>query len=141
MTKRIYLLVAFAVSATIFSTNAAEKIAKIDKSKLPPVSPKKEVTFASDIRPLFEQSCVKCHGAEKPKGKLRLDSREAVLNGSEHGPVLKIGKSDDSLLVHNISHVGDPDNYMPPPNNKAKIGPLSAEQVGLVRAWIEQGAK
>ena len=60
---------------------------------------------------------------------------------SEHGKVLVPGKSAESILVHNIAHLGDPDNFMPPPKNKAGIGPLTAEQVGLVRAWIDQGAK
>ena len=84
---------------------------------------------------------MKCHGAEKPKGKLRLDSLEGVLKGSEHGKVVETGKSALSLLVHNVAQIGDPDNYMPPPNNKAKIGPLTIAQIALIRAWVDQGAK
>lgn len=142
MNQRASLVAAFLFVAGLLTTTSpgADKLAKIDKSKLPPPA-QKTVTFAADIKPVFEQSCVKCHGAEKPKGKLRLDSREGALKGSEHGKVVEVGKSAESLLVHNIAHLGDPDNYMPPPNNKAKIGPLTPEQIGLIRAWIDQGAR
>ena len=51
------------------------------------------------------------------------------------------GKSADSMLVHNVAHIGDEDDYMPPPDNKDKIPPLTKEQIGLIRAWIDQGAK
>ena len=114
---------------------------KVDVSKIPPASSKSNVTYESDIKPLFDHSCVKCHGAEKPKGKLRLDTLEGALKGGEDGKVIKPGKSAESMLVHNIAHVGDPDDYMPPPNNKAKIAPLTNEEIGLIRAWIDQGAK
>ena len=51
------------------------------------------------------------------------------------------GDSAGSMLVHNIAHAGDPDDYMPPPRNKHGIPPLTKEQIGLIRAWIDQGAK
>jgi hypothetical protein len=49
-----------------------------------------------------------------------------------------IGKSP---LLADVAHLGDPDDFMPPPKNKGHIAALTAEQVGLIRAWIEQGAK
>jgi hypothetical protein len=137
--KGLLAIVGAAIGFTL--TAAAAERPKVDITKLPPPAQKKNVTFASDIKPLFEQSCVKCHGGEKPKGKLRLDSLEGALKGSERGSVLKSGKSADSLLVHSVARIGDPDNHMPPPNNKANIGPLTPEQVGLIRAWVDQGAK
>jgi hypothetical protein len=121
------------------SLSAADK--KVDVSKIPPASDKKGVTFATDIKPIFEKSCTKCHGAEKQKGKLRLDSLEAALKGAEDGKVVEPGNSANSILVHNIAHVGDEDMFMPPPDNKDKIPPLTKEQIGLIRAWIDQGAK
>jgi mono/diheme cytochrome c family protein len=122
------------------NADAAQKT-KIDIAKLPPAATKASVTFAADIKPMFQDSCVKCHGADKPKAKLRLDSLEAVLQGSEHGKVVQPGKSGESRLIHLVAQLGDPDDSMPPPNNKAKIPPLTKEQIGLVRAWIDQGAK
>ncbi len=112
-----------------------------DASKLPPASNQKDVTYEKDIKPIFDKSCVKCHGAEKPKGRLRLDSLAGALKGGENGKVIKPGDSAKSQLVLGIAHVGDSDLFMPPPDNKAKIGPLTKDQIGLVRAWIDQGAK
>jgi hypothetical protein len=120
---------------------AAGKKSKVDTSKLPPASDKQGVTYANDIKPILDKSCTKCHGTEKQKGKLRLDSLAAALKGGEDGKVIEPGKSADSRLMHNIARLGDEDNWMPPPNNKAKIPPLTTEQIGLIRAWIDQGAK
>jgi mono/diheme cytochrome c family protein len=127
------------VLALSLSAFAADK--KVDTSKLPPAADKQGVTYAADIKPMFEKSCTKCHGADKQKGKLRLDSLQAVLKGGEDGKVVMPGKSADSMLVHNVAHLGDEDFWMPPPDNKDKIPPLTKEQIGLIRAWIDQGAK
>jgi len=129
-------VVAVGIAVGVVST-APLLAADVDVSKLPPVSSKKGVTFEKDIKPIFEKSCAKCHGAEKQKGKLRLDSLEAALKGSENGKVVEPGKSAKSVLVHNIARLNE-DDAMPP---EGKGDPLSKEQVGLVRAWIDQGAK
>ena len=121
-------------------THGAEKLA-VDLSKIPPASGKTGVTYATDIKPIFDRSCIKCHGAEKPKARLRLDGLEAALKGGEGGKVIVPGNSAGSMLVHNVAHAGKPDSFMPPPRNKANIPPLTKEQIGLVRAWIDQGAK
>src|SRR6266571_8614051 len=94
---------------------AAEKvdISKLDLSKLPPAANKKGVTYAKDIRPIFEESCFRCHGEEKQKGELRLDSLEAVLKGGEEGKVIVPGTSKKSLLVIAASRI-DEETAMPP---------------------------
>jgi mono/diheme cytochrome c family protein len=116
---------------------------EIDPKLLPPASTKQGVTYAADIQPIFQTSCYPCHSAKtpKPKGKLRLDSLDAVLKGGEDGPALVPGDSAKSAIVANVSHLGDPDDYMPPPKNRDHIQPLTKEQIGLIRAWIDQGAK
>lgn len=111
--------------------------ADIDITKLPPVAAKKGVTFDADVKPLFQKACFKCHGEEKQKAKLRVDSLAAITKGSENGPVIVVGKSEKSSLVHAIAAL-DPDAVMPP---DGKGDPLTKDQVGLVRAWIDQGAK
>jgi mono/diheme cytochrome c family protein len=133
--KPTFVLIATALGLFTGSTIAADK--KVDTSKLPPASSQKGVTYAKDIKPLFEASCFKCHGSEKQKGKLRLDSLEAVLKGGEEGKILKAGDSANSGVIHAIARL-DEDSAMPPAE---KGKPLTAEQVGLVRAWIDQGAK
>ena len=115
----------------------------VDPSLLPPASTRQGVTYAADIQPIFAKSCYPCHGPKtpKPKGKLRLDTSELALKGGEDGPVLVAGNSAKSVMVAQVAQVGDPDDYMPPPKNKANAGPLTKEQIGLIRAWIDQGAK
>ena len=113
----------------------------VDTSKLPPPSTKAGVTYASDIKPIFEASCVKCHNGPKAKAKLHLDSLEGVIKGGEDGKVIEPGNSTKSMVVLNVAHIGDEDDFMPPPKNKLGIKALTPEQVGLIRAWIDQGAK
>ena len=143
MKKLIIACLGLALTGSVLLAHAAEKEKKtdVDISKLPPASDKTGVTYATDIKPIFEKSCIKCHGAEKQKGKLRIDSLEAVLKGGQDGKVVEPGASAKSMLVHNVAQIGDEDLFMPPPDNKDKIPPLTKEQIGLIRAWIDQGAK
>jgi mono/diheme cytochrome c family protein len=130
------LTISSVLGLSLITAGAADK--KVDTSKLPPASDKKGVTYAADIKPIFEKSCFKCHGKEKQKGKLRLDSLEAALKGGENGKILTPGKSVESLIVIAVARIGDEDEAMPPAD---KGEPLNKEQIGLIRAWIDQGAK
>src|SRR6266700_559910 len=111
MTKKILVLcIGGALAISFLTSQAAEKKKPaVDVSKIPPASDKTGVTYATDIKPILDKSCIKCHGSEKQKGKLRLDSLEAVLKGGEDGKVVEPGKSEESILVHNVAHVGDED--------------------------------
>lgn len=120
---------------------AALAISTTQGGELPPASSKANVTFATDIKPIFDASCVKCHGDERPKAGLKLTSLEATLKGSKEGKVVTPGNSAKSSLVTSVAQIGDEEDWMPPKNNKAKIAPLTKEQVGLIRAWVDQGAK
>ena len=135
--KTIFPLAAVGSLAVAISGVAAS----VDTSKLPPAASQKGVTYAKDIKPILDKSCARCHGAERPKAGLRLDSLEGVLQGKKDGKILKAGDSAQSLVVHAIAQLGPEDHWMPPPGNKAGIAPLTKEQVGLIRAWIDQGAK
>ena len=138
------IALAIATSVAVFSTTARAQERKrpsIDASKLPPASTKPGVTYAGDIKAIFEKSCVKCHNAEKPKAKLNLTTLAGALKGSADGKVIEPGNSAKSVLVANVARIGEEDDWMPPKENKAKIGPLTTEQVSLIRAWIDQGAK
>src|ERR1700730_1430578 len=57
------------------------------------------VNFTKEIKPIFEASCIKCHGRGKDKGGFRLDSRETFLKGGDSGPVALPGKSAESHLI------------------------------------------
>lgn len=127
----------FAIAAGLGLSLISSSAADPDVSKLPPASDKKGLSYAKDIKPLFEKSCFKCHGAEKQKGKLRLDSLDAALKGGENGKSITPGDSAKSTLVHSIARLNE-DEAMPP---EGKADPLTKEQIGVVRAWIDQGAK
>jgi mono/diheme cytochrome c family protein len=93
------------------------------------------VNFSQEIKPIFEASCIKCHGRGRAKGDFRIDSRETLLKGGEAGPSFVVGKSAESLLIELVMGF-DPDTAMPRKGTK-----LTHEQVGVLRAWIDQGAK
>lgn len=125
-----------------FAAFTASLAQEAKASKLPPASTKENITYATDIKPIFDMSCVKCHGAEKPKARLRMDSLEGVLKGTNHGKVVVPGAPEKSELVKSIARLSkDKDHWMPPPNNKAGIKPLTPEEIGLIIGWIKQGAK
>jgi hypothetical protein len=184
LAKRIPVPLAVTLLAAGWSAAATE----VDLSKLPPPSTKADITYATDIRPLLETSCFRCHGAERSKAGLRLDSLESALKGSKDGKVIVPGNSKDSVLVLAVSQL-DEEKAMPPkfkpgrggPGGRGGFGgpggpppggpspegpsgspppggpggpgggmhggfgpplkPLTAEQVGLVRGWIDKGAK
>jgi len=117
----------------------AEGKPKPGPGTMPQVASKQGVTYAGDIKPLFDKSCVDCHGEKKHKGGLRLDSLEASVHGGDDGPVFEVGKSEFSLMVSNVARLGVEDDWMPPVDDKHPA--LTAEEAGLVRAWIDQGAK
>ncbi len=173
-------------------------ITKVDVSKLPPAASDKGVTYEKDIEPILKASCVGCHGEQRPRANLRLDSKEAILKGGKDGEMIVSHDSSKSLLVAAAAQiddkiamppkfkVGGPGGYPvdleaqavlaaradpfpwrticpvaghppvaggpggPPPGGAPPPGggsgrrppakPLTPEQVGLLRAWIDQGA-
>lgn len=175
------------------ATGLACSAGAIDITKLPPPADKTGVTYDTDIKPIFQASCFRCHGEKQHRGGISLNTLDGVLNGGEDGPILKVGDSAHSQLVVAISQL-DPKSAMPPkrrgrppggPGGPGEPGgheggerrppggpgeggpgagphdfgtngpageprrrpqgppakPLTPEQVGLVRAWIDQGAK
>ncbi len=113
----------------------SSKAEEVDVSKLPPAA-KESVAFGKDVRPIFERSCFRCHSAERPKSGFRLDNREAALKGGENGIDIIPGNSAKSPLIHYVARIA-PDIEMPP---EGKGEPLTAEQVGILRRWIDDGA-
>ena len=110
------------------------RAADVDVSKLPPPAAV-TVDFERDIKPIFEGVCFKCHGPEKPKSKFSLTTRESALKGGANGVDLISGDSAKSPLIHYVARLVE-DMEMPPPG---KGEPLTSHQIGLLRAWIDQG--
>ena len=101
---------------------------------LPP-SATQPVDFARDIKPVLEASCVKCHGRGRDKGEFNLDTLQHLLKGGESGPAIVPGSSAESILIELVAGV-DPEYVMPQKGKR-----LTADQVSLLRGWIDQGAK
>lgn len=93
----------------------------------------RQVDFTNDIHPIFAEKCYQCHGGGKSRGGLSLESREGVLAGGETQPAAVEGNSADSFLIHLV--VGLPDGTKMPP----KGAPLTDAEIGILRAWIDQG--
>ena len=112
-----------------------------DAKTLPPAATKTGVTYAGDVKAILDKSCAKCHSGDKPKAKLKLDTLEGILKGSRNGKVVIAGDSAKSLLVQAAAHTtDDQDQWMPPAKANDRFPNLTADQIGLVRAWIDQGA-
>ncbi len=101
---------------------------------LPPAVERK-IDFGQDVQPLLKDRCWSCHGGEKQESGLRLDRRDLMMNGGDLGRILEPGQSDSSRLIHYV-HGTDPDHVMPPEGDR-----LTKEQIGILRAWIDQGCE
>jgi formylglycine-generating enzyme required for sulfatase activity len=102
-----------------------------------PVLAADPIDFNNQVKPILEFSCVSCHGAEKPKGKLSLLTRAEAIKGGEDGTALVPGEPDKSPLYTSLILDKDHDDLMPPSN---KGGPLSKDKIETIRQWIAQGA-
>ena len=143
------------------SISALAALTAEQAAKLPPASTHKDITYAKDIKPILEASCFNCHGEKNPKGGINLTTVEGVLKGGKDGKIIEVGSGEKSLIVEAVSQL-NPRSSMPPRPRAPRGGmagtnapaggppatpppapakPLTPEQVGLVRAWIDQGAK
>ena len=108
--------------------------AQMDLSKLAPPA-KVQIDFSRDIKPILTNTCYRCHSGERPKSHFLLTSRETALKGGDEGVDILPGQSAKSPLIYYVSRLV-PDMEMPP---EGRGTPLTREQVGLLRAWIDQG--
>ena len=87
--------------------------------------------FESRVRPLLTEHCLPCHGGEKTKGGLALDSRDGWLEGGDSGPALVPGKPDESLLLKAVRH----EELEMPPDKQ-----LTSQEIADLETWIRSGA-
>jgi mono/diheme cytochrome c family protein len=88
--------------------------------------------FEAKVRPVLEAHCLACHGPNKQKAGLRLDSREALIRGGESGSTIEVGKPEASRLVEAVNHSAD--LRMPPK------GKLKDSEVAALVQWVRDGA-
>jgi uncharacterized membrane protein len=87
------------------------------------------------VQIVFNEKCVVCHGANKQKGGLRLDTREMIVAGGEHGSLIA-GQEGESLLLTRIHLPLDDDEHMPPAERKQ----LKQAEIDFISWWVQQGA-
>ena len=97
------------------------------------------VVFEKDILPILQRSCLACHSASERQGDLVLETPDAMRKGGDAGPAIVPGRGAESLLLTLASHQQEP--LMPPSGNDVNAKPLTAEELGLLRLWIDQGAR
>jgi uncharacterized membrane protein len=97
-----------------------------------------EVSFKKDVAPILDKFCTTCHSSEEDHpSQLFMDSYETLMMGGKHGKAIVPGNSSESLLSRKLSEDPPFGKAMPPPRKPRP----TAEQVELIRTWIDQGAK
>lgn len=115
-----------ALTADVSSGVAIPPVANIQQAK----------AYPQLVEPLLKNRCYSCHGVEKQKGKLRLDSKDFMIKGGEGGPSLVEGKADESELIKRLLLPLDNDDHMPPKEKPQ----LSQEEIALLKWWVNEGA-
>ena len=118
------------VIASFICSSPAEAI---DIAKLPSPT-QRQVDFIRDIQPILSKNCYSCHGPDKQENELRWDTKAVALKGGTSGPAIISGKSAESRMIHLVAGL-EKGLVMPKKGER-----LTAEQIGLLRAWIDQGA-
>ena len=96
-----------------------------------------EATLYTDVvQPLLQGKCYSCHGANKQKGKLRLDEQEFIVKGGKEGKVIEPGKADESEMIERMLLPMTDEDHMPPKEKKQ----LTANEISLLHWWINTGA-
>jgi hypothetical protein len=103
---------------------------------VPAASAAEPVDYLRDIKPVLTKHCYSCHGPQKQKAGLRVDTAAAAIKGGNSGAAILPGKSDKSLLIQALTGTNKDVQRMPP-----REPHLSAEQVATIKRWIDEGAK
>lgn len=118
---------------------AATRLVAQQPIEIAQVTRQEPVDFDRDILPIFRANCLACHSASEKQGELVLESAASILQGGDHGAAVVAGSGAASLLLKLAAHQDDP--AMPPPDNDVAAKPLTPQQLGLIKLWIDQGAK
>lgn len=105
------------------------------------IAPALASTSLQEVKDIFEHSCIECHHADKDKGGLRMDTREAFLEGGDSGVVIDFKNPAKSELIRRLSLEHDDEEFMPPSSKKKKREPLTNQEIKSLISWIQQGAQ
>ena len=130
MTSRISILLPLLVLFPIGSWAKLE-IAEVKRDK--------PVDFQEEILPILRANCLACHNRTRSKGEVIMETPDDIRKGNEGGPFVEAGNAEDSFLFQVAAHSEDP--IMPPAKNKVDAKNLTPAELGLLKLWIDQGAK
>lgn len=97
------------------------------------------VDFEKVVLPILRRKCLACHNSTDAESDLVLETPQAILKGGVDGPAVVPGKGSESLLLKLGTWQDEP--HMPPEDNEVGAEPLTPEELGWIRLWIDQGAK
>jgi mono/diheme cytochrome c family protein len=121
-----YLTSAFSSGADSGSSVPIKPIANVQEA----------VLYSDVIKPVLQTKCYSCHGANKQKGKLRLDEQNFIIKGGKNGEIIIAGKTDESEIIKRILLPKEDEDHMPP-KEKAQ---LSKNDIDLIHWWVSSGA-
>jgi mono/diheme cytochrome c family protein len=97
-------------------------------------APARDIDYLRDVKPIFKKHCYSCHGSLKQEGSLRVDTAAAMARGGDSGPAIESGNPDSSYLLSRITDEAE-STRMP-----QESAAMSAQEVAIITAWVEQGA-
>ena len=98
-----------------------------------------EIDFYRDVYPILKSNCIACHNKTTTKAALNMETPEAMRKGGDSGEGVIPGNGAESLIFQAAAHTGDIE--MPPKGNKSGAVNLTPDELALLKAWIDQGAK
>src|SRR5262247_3292615 len=129
MTRKIKLAICLAASLGLFATLLDGAVVHLASAQ------GRRIDYRRDVEPILRANCYQRHGAKKASAQLRLDDKELAMDGGISGAVIIPGNSRDSRLMKRVLGEGD----------KARMplggAPLKANQIELIRKWIDEGAE
>ena len=139
-TRKFFFCVAALVAACWMGSLRlpAQEQAKVEPVAVVPVDLGRPASFTKDVLPILEEKCQACHSSALVESKLLLEEHAQILKGGKRGPAVVPGKSADSLMIKAAGRTAQP--VMPPPAKK-NYAPLTPKELGILKLWIDQGAK
>lgn len=130
-----------AVPALVFAAGllAEPRLVRAEPIAIAEVKRDGEVDFEKEVLPILRRKCLACHNNTDAESDLVLETPQAILKGGSEGPAVVAGKGLESLLLKVGAMQEDP--VMPPEDNDVGAKPLTSEELGLIKLWIDQGAK
>ncbi|MBI4301127.1 MAG: hypothetical protein HY664_00790 [Chloroflexi bacterium] len=129
-------IAALMLGAALFGSRGEEREPWKSVVPQPDIAVKGRPSYVQDIKPIFDQSCIRCHGPVDAHNGLRLDSYEGVMAGTLNGPIVYPGEPSLSNLLTLIKHESSPQIWMPYHQEE-----LSPNRIRNIENWVKDGAR